>query len=132
MVKKKGKNKKTQIVKFPINIVKPIADFLSGEAKKLEKRKEKLTEEDPFTDTSRVMDNAASDTDANEQVGHQRVAAVRTHVDRRLIQIKTALTRIKIGKYGICERCGKMIDTDRLMVMPEATLCAGCAKKKEG
>ncbi|MBI4999343.1 TraR/DksA C4-type zinc finger protein [Candidatus Gottesmanbacteria bacterium] len=33
--------------------------------------------------------------------------------------------------YGICERCGKMIDTDRLAVMPAAELCLECEKKKE-
>ena len=46
-------------------------------------------------------------------------------------QIKKALKRVKIGKYGICEECGKMINTDRLAVFPEATLCITCEKKKE-
>lgn len=128
----KEKNKGIPVVRFPMNIIKPIADFLSGEARRLERRKKELSQEDPFTDTSRVIDNAATDTDATEQAGHQRVTAIQSHADRRLIQIKTALARIKIGKYGICEKCGRMIDTDRLMVMPEATLCAQCAKKKEG
>lgn len=115
-----------------MSILKPIGDFLTREAKRLEARRKTLSETDPFTDTSRVTDNASPDTDAVEQFGHQKVAALQTHSDRRLIQIKKALARIKIGKYGICEACGKMIDTDRLMVMPETTLCADCAKKKEG
>lgn len=128
---KKTKKTTASVVRFPMNIIKPIADFLTGEAKRLEQRKKELSQEDPFTDTSRVIDNAATDTDATEQVGHQRVTAIQSHADRRLIQIKTALARIKIGKYGICEKCGRMIDTDRLMVMPEATFCAQCAKRKE-
>jgi len=97
----------------------------------LELRKKSLAEADPFADPSRVIDNAAPDTDAEEQFGHQRVSAIKMRIDRQLIQVRKALARIKIGKYGICESCGKMIDTDRLMVMPEATLCAECAKKKE-
>ena len=38
---------------------------------------------------------------------------------------------IKNKGYGICEDCGKMIDTDRLMIYPEATLCVSCEAKKE-
>lgn len=119
------------IVRFPMNILRPIGVFLSNEIKKLERRKKELSTSDPFTDTSRVIDNAASDQDATEQVGHAQVSAMQGQVDRKLIQLKIALSRIKIGKYGICEKCHRMIDTDRLMVMPEATLCAQCAKKKE-
>jgi len=130
MVKKKVEKTKTKI-KFPANILKPIADFLTGEARKLELRKKSLSQRDPFSNPDRVIDNASPDIDASEQFGHQNVSALRAQIDRKLIQIRKALTRIKIGKYGICELCGKMIDTDRLMVMPETTLCAECAKKKE-
>jgi len=128
---KKKIEKNNPIVKFPASLLKPIADFLKGKAKKLELRKKKLSQADPFSDPDRVLDNASPDTDASEQFGHQTVSALKSQVDRQLIQIRKALTRIKIGKYGICESCGKMIDTDRLMVMPETTLCAECAKKKE-
>lgn len=118
-------------IKFPLKIIKPIADFLSFEIKKLERRKQNLAQEDPFKDTRRLLDNAAPDIDADEQVGHARVTAIQKQVERRLIQIRKALTRIKIGKYGICEKCGQMIDTDRLMIIPEATVCVKCEKKKE-
>jgi RNA polymerase-binding transcription factor DksA len=130
MAKKKVEKSEVS-VKFPASVLKPIADFLIGELKKLELRKKNLSQADPFNDTDRLIDNASPDTDASEQFGHQNVSALKSQVDRQLIQIRKALTRIKIGKYGICESCGKMIDTDRLMVMPETTLCAECAKKKE-
>ena len=52
-------------------------------------------------------------------------------MERGIIQTRKALSRIKIGKYGICEDCGQMIDTDRLMIYPEATLCAKDARKRE-
>jgi RNA polymerase-binding transcription factor DksA len=122
--------KQKPVVKFPLSILKPIGSFLSHEAKKLEKRKKNLADADPFRDTGRVSDNASPDTDASEQFGHQRVTALQAQADRKLIQIKKALARIKIGKYGICEHCGRMIDTNRLMVMPETTICSPCAQKK--
>jgi RNA polymerase-binding transcription factor DksA len=118
-------------IKFPSNIVKPIREFLAKEEDRLQKRKDRLNKEDPYEDSQRLTDNAAADTDAAEQIGHERAEALKREVDRRLIQIRKALTQIKIGRYGICEKCGKMIDTDRLMVMPEATVCVDCEKKKE-
>jgi len=78
-----------------------------------------------------LNDNAAIDADAAEQIGHIQASAFRHTYDKATIQIKKALARIKIGKYGICENCGQMIDTDRLMVMPEMTLCINCEKKRE-
>lgn len=126
---KKSRGAKT--VNFPMSILKPIGDFLSREAKKLERRKKDLGEEDPFKDTSRVTDNASSDQEAAEQFGHQKITAFQSQVNHRLIQVRKALARIKIGKYGLCEKCGNMIDTDRLMVVPESTLCAKCAREKE-
>lgn len=99
--------------------------------KALEKRKKEINKEDPFLDTSRLTDNASPDTDAAEQFGHARTSAIKEHLDKKMIQTRKALTQIKIGKYGTCEDCGQMIDTDRLMVYPEATLCAKCKVKRE-
>lgn len=119
------------VIRFPTKLLEPIRDFLKGEEKKLERRKDDIQKQDPFGDTTRIADNAASDADAAEQFGHARVTAVKREIDRKLIQIRKALTRIKVGSYGTCEVCGEMIDTDRLMVYPEATLCVRHAQDKE-
>jgi len=118
-------------ISFPKNLLKPINQVLHLEEKKLSKRKEELEEQDPFKDSKRLADNASSDADASEQFGHATIEGLKREIDRKLIQIRKALTMIKIGKYGTCEECGKMIDTDRLMVCPEATICVSCEKKKE-
>lgn len=118
-------------IKFPANVLAPVKKFLSKEERRLRKRKVDLAKQDPFKDESRLKDNAATDTEAAEQVGHERSEAIGREVEKKLIQIRKALTRIKLGSYGTCEKCGKMIDTDRLMVMPEATVCVVCEKKKE-
>ena len=116
---------------FPAKLIEPIKQFLHLEEKKLAKRKKELDEQDPFKDPVRILDNASSDTDASEQFGHANVEGLKREIDRKLVQIKKALTRIKVGKYGACEKCGHMIDTDRLTVFPEATLCVDCEKKRE-
>ncbi len=130
-MKKKVKKRKSSAVSFPAKLVAPVGKFLQSRLKLLEKRKKVIEKEDPFRDTSRVLDNASPDADAAEQFGHARVSAIKGQLDRKIIQTKKALTRIKIGKYGICEDCGEMIDTDRLMVYPEATYCVKCEAKRE-
>jgi RNA polymerase-binding transcription factor DksA len=118
-------------LKFPANLLTPVGKFLRFRLKTLEKRKKEIEEEDPFADTSRLNDNASPDTDAAEQFGHARASALKSEISRRIVQIRKALTRIKIGKYGICEDCGEMIDTDRLVIYPEATYCVKCEKQRE-
>ena len=119
-------------ISFPANLIRPVANFLSARLHKLQKRKKEVEKEDPFKDTSRILDNASPDTDAAEQFGHASNSAIKNQLDRAIIQTRKALSRLRIGKYGICEECGKMIDTDRLIVYPDATLCAEDAAKKEG
>lgn len=114
-----------------MTLLEPIKQFLSREESKLTQRKKELEKEDPFNDTKRILDNASSDADASEQFGHANIEGLRKEIDRKLVQVRKALTRIKIGKYGICEKCGRMIDTDRLTIFPEATTCIECEKKKE-
>jgi RNA polymerase-binding transcription factor DksA len=117
--------------RFPSTVLTPVAHFLTARLHTLEKRKKEISKEDPFADTSRIDDNAAPDIEADEQFGHARTSAIKTELNRSIIGIRKALTLIKLGKYGICEECGKMIDTGRLMANPTATLCAADARKKE-
>lgn len=117
-------------IKLPLKVLKPVSEYLKSEEVKLEKRKKDLDSEDPYKDTERVNDNAAVDTDAAEENGHERVAALKLEIDKGLIFIRKALTKIKLGKYGLCDNCGKLIDTDRLAINPTASLCIKCAKLK--
>ena|SRR3990167_6662441 len=125
------KKKKANLFSIPGHLLKPVYEALLTNLKKLEKRKKDIEQEDPFNNETRLEDNAATDTEAEEQYGHARTSAIKREIDRKIIQTRKALTRIKIGKYGICEDCGKFIDTDRLIVYPEATLCASCQAKRE-
>jgi len=118
-------------IKFPLPVLKPLKSYLIKEEGKLKKRKKDLEKEDPFSNHDRVNDNAAADTEAAEESGHDRVSALKSEVDRMLITIRKTLTKIKLGKYGLCESCGKMIDTDRLAIDPTATQCIECASKKK-
>lgn len=124
-------DKKRTIISYPQEVLRPVKNYLSHRLFGLEKRKKDLAKEDPYLDASRLDDNAAMDADAAETTGHLEVSALKQAIDRSIIQIRKALTRIKFGRYGICDRCGKMIDTDRLMIVPETTVCVDCERKRE-
>lgn len=127
---KKNKNKKDGI-SFPRHLLDPVGNFLHDRLKFLEKKKKEVEADDPFKNVDRISDNASPDTEAEEQFGHAKSEAFRKELDRKIIQTRKALSRVKIGRYGVCEVCGNMIDTERLMIYPEATLCAKDAAKKE-
>ena len=121
---------KKQSVVFPINVLQPLLNYLRGEEKRLVKVKVSLKKEDPFKGRKREADNSV-DADVAEQVDHDRVLAGRHEITRSLINIRKTLTRVKIGRYGTCERCGQMIDTDRLAVKPTAEYCMACEQAVE-
>lgn len=126
------KKKDRESISFPASVLAPVNSFLKSQLKELKRRREAIREEDPFSTLGRDVNIASPDTEAGAQFGHARASAISQEIDRKIIQTKKALARVKIGKYGICTNCGRMIDTDRLMFTPEATLCITCEKKKEG
>ncbi len=50
---------------------------------------------------------------------------------KEIEQIDNALKRLKSGKYGICERCGKKINKQRLRAIPFVDLCIKCKEAEE-
>ncbi|MCL5675716.1 MAG: TraR/DksA C4-type zinc finger protein [Patescibacteria group bacterium] len=118
-------------IRFPKAVLGSIKSYLEQKQKDTEVRLKSLKEEDPFADPDRLTDIAASDSEAKAEFGHFTVTAAQTELNKTLIRVRKALTKIKIGKYGICDKCGKMIDTDRLAAMPTADLCVSCERKNE-
>lgn len=113
-------------------------DILNNLRKHLEIEKQKTIErivqlnaQDPFSDPQRTNDNAASDSDANEESSHDRFAAMVEEQRAHLTDIDAALDRISNGTYGYCTSCKQLIDTDRLAILPTATLCLSCESKKK-
>jgi len=119
-----------ETVKFPGKLLAPIKRFLEGEIIRLKRREKGIKQADPFLDSARTMDNSLEE-DVDEQVGHFETMVKANFVKKQIVQVRKALTFLKIGKYGMCEKCGKMIDTDRLAIKPEATVCIKCEKESE-
>ena len=123
------KKQKSQAISFPKNVVLPIVHFLELEIKRLTKRRARINQADPFSNEARVTENSLEE-DVDEQIGHFAAEVKSSFVARQIVQLRKALTRIKLGKYGQCESCGKMIITERLAVKPETTICIECEKER--
>ncbi|MDY6879264.1 MAG: TraR/DksA C4-type zinc finger protein [Desulfatiglans sp.] len=50
---------------------------------------------------------------------------------RLIAKIESAMEKLEIGDYGLCEDCGRNISEERLAARPMATLCIRCKKEQE-
>ncbi len=117
--------------KLPIDFLRQIRKRLTAEQRRLEKEEKKLAEHDPFMAPERDVGNPEFVEEAEEEIGHERVAAQRGLIQKLLVDTRIALSKFKIGKYGICEKCRKRIDRARLEAFPQARFCVECQKKTE-
>ncbi len=74
---------------------------LIQEKESLQKRVEELRVQDPYSDPARLNDNAASDTDANEESSHERYQAMMHNVELRMSDIETALVELEAGTVSL-------------------------------
>jgi len=102
---------------------------LVEEKQKSLKQIEELKQGDPFSDPDHANDNAAIDTDAREQIGHDTIEAQIKDLQRRVIDIDLALKKVEKGTYGVCEKCNSSIPIARIELIPEARFCVACEKK---
>jgi DnaK suppressor protein len=71
--------------------------------------------------------------DLQRRLEEQRATIERSHGDGRfdtqeeLTETQAALRRIELGTYGRCESCGGAIGRQRLLALPTARYCLGCA-----
>lgn len=112
-------------------ILKNFEVKLKEELRLAEERLAELGIQDPFSDPSRLNDNAASDTEAAEVADHDRMVALKNEILGNIERIKKALVKLSDGVYGKCEKCGADIDEKRLEIFPEAVFCFECEKQRE-
>lgn len=117
-------------LKIPNTLLKPVGDFFEKEIKRLKSQEKSVKRSDPFEDDSRTGRNSLEE-DLDEQIGHFDTEVKISFIKKQIVQFRKALTALKLGKYGVCQDCGKMIDTDRLAVRPESTICIVCEKARE-
>ena len=112
-------------------------EFLQEMRKRLEEEKERLEKElSRFArptgregEYESVFEDLGRDKDdnAHEVEMYQDKLALEQTLEKRLKEVQEALDRLEQGTYGICQKCGKEIEKERLQAYPEARYCASCA-----
>ena len=68
---------------------------------------------------------------ASNMVEDEIVMSIAQGEAKEIEQIDSALNKIKKGKYGNCENCGKGINKQRIMAIPFVSLCIKCKEEEE-
>ncbi len=102
------------------------------ERKELEKEREQtLAELNRLREYLKAEPERTSDeVDLDVYEREKNLALVR-RLEKKIEEIDKALESAKKGAYGVCERCGKPIDPERLKALPETTLCVKCKNELE-
>ncbi len=101
---------------------------------KLEERRASLRKciEDELARRGRMQTANPDRADlADAYISRQRRTALLATYEEQLELVESALKRLDEGTYGLCTRCSKPISTERLQVLPEASLCMECQKRSE-
>ena len=117
--------------KYPAKILKPLRDYLEAQREELVRQLEEMEAADPYNQPDRTNENEVGE-DSYESNEHDQVVVLKEQIVSSLRQVEETLDRIKKGKYGFCEKCGRMINTDRLAVNPVASLCIKCERENRG
>ena len=103
-------------------------DQLNNHKEKLERERMALLEEikraEKPADFGDDVDEFEEATDRTEDYANQ--LAVASDLKKRLDEIDIALSKIKNGTYGNCQKCGGPIGEEVLSLSPEAPFCKKC------
>ncbi len=103
--------------------------LLEDEKTLLENELAKISEKNPHdpADWDAVPENKTGEADLNVAADtHEDVEerhGVSDELEKRLVQVNTALARIEGGTYGVCEVCGERIEEDRMEADSAAPTC---------
>jgi len=70
--------------------------------------------------------------EATESFELEKRLALAWQIEEQLVDIENTLSKIAAGKYGLCEFCGKPIESTRLQVLPQARECISCKGHHKG
>lgn len=116
-------------------VLTDLAQRLRGEEKDLSQQIEayERTRTESLKDSSQELsgyDNHPADL-GTETCERSKDLALLDNVRALRHEVRRALARMDAGKFGICDRCGREIDYDRLSAIPHTDLCLDCRREIE-
>lgn len=112
-------------------IIDELKKKLESEKESIQKELETFASKDPNSkdnwDTRYPnREDGDKDEEADEVQEYENMISVEHNLEIRLKDINSALEKMEKGEYGVCEKCGKKIDPERLQALPEARTCLKC------
>jgi len=101
----------------------------------LEEQRENLRKEiagqggDPDSDDAEIDVERNFADSAHSTAERARLLSVMKALRANLRWVNRALTKMDLGTYGICERCGQPTSLERLEALPWAVLCIDCKQQ---
>lgn len=87
---------------------------------------------DPDSDDAAIDVERGFADSAQSTAERARLISVVKALRTNLRDVERALTKMDLGTYGLCERCGQVISPERLEALPWAILCISCKQKGIG
>jgi DnaK suppressor protein len=84
---------------------------------------------DPDSDEVNFVDDMGFADRGHSSEERSQVIAVVRALRSNLRDVERALSKMETGTFGICERCGEPISTERLEALPWAELCIDCKQR---
>jgi RNA polymerase-binding transcription factor DksA len=111
--------------------IEELKSKLIKEKEEIEKSLEGIAKKDPYAPggwraSVPDFDGGSMEEESDEVENYQNLLSQEASLESRLKEIKEALEKIKTGKYGICEKCKKEIEVERLQTYPAAKTCLKC------
>ncbi|OHA92300.1 MAG: hypothetical protein A3J09_02380 [Candidatus Zambryskibacteria bacterium RIFCSPLOWO2_02_FULL_51_21] len=78
---------------------------------------------EPTPPGDRDISQADENTMADTMEGYGGNTAIVNTLEKRYMDVRSGLDKIKHGTYGLCQVCGKEIEADKLEANPSARTC---------
>ncbi len=98
-------------------------ELVEGELKGIGRRNPANPADWEAVETDTNLDSADPNDVADNIDSFEENTALVKQLEIRWNELKNALARIEAGTYGVCEVCGKPIESERLEANPAATTC---------
>ena len=116
------------MLNFPTKTLNLLKKYLLREQKEVDKSLKEVEEDDPALSEA-LAESSEPGTDSYIADIHNKTIVVKNSLIQISASIKKALSKIRNGTYGKCEKCDKQIEIGRLLAMPTAEYCLSDSKK---
>lgn len=118
-------------------LIEQIKERLEKEREKIRAELQRFAKEDPkfkgdwdtnFPKHDGGVGSEALEEAADEVEEYAVLLPIEYSLETQLRDVENALRKIEKGEYGLCEKCKKDIEKERLEIYPAARRCTKCKK----